>query len=591
MEATEREIYDFYSHHLEIRSHSGSQIMAFCPFHENTQTPALSLNIAGGMFECKAPTCGKKGNMVSFAKDRNIPLDTIPGWDQNQNGDNSNIIEKTWDYRDSDGTLLFQEIRFFGKQTRFRKPSPFGTKEWVWNIQNVKRVLYRQNELMNHSSSDLYVVEGPKDVDSLVNIGLNATTSPLGAKSWKSEYAQIIRKFNIIVIPDNDDDGKYYANAVSSSLAGLAPSVKVLRLPGLMHKQDITDWLEMGHTPAELAEIVKNTLEVAQTTPTSKLDAMQPISALLQQSFPADDWLVEKIWPYQARGWIAGSPGSNKTWFAMEMGFSIATGQPFLGEFPIPKPGKVLYIQQELMERHHQQRWNLMLPPKNLTPDTLELFKSNFYHITNKQILFPNDTDPLIEKIKDMDFQAIFLDSYSQSHTANENLAHEMAPVLMDLSKLQNDTGAAVIVIHHLIKSNKETSGRSIFEKIRGSSALWAWRNAVIGMTVDPQDDSKSKVQFQFQVAETPAEFIFVRENVENGFIFNRLSIEDTDEFGEKCDKIFEFLEKSKSPVSFNKISAAVKGRRDTNRKAITNMEMKGSIEYAENGYKIKFQV
>lgn len=58
-------------------------------------------------------------------------------------------------------------------------------------------------------------------------------------------------------------------------------------------------------------------------------------------------WLIRDILTEGAVGFIAGQPKSFKSWAALDMALSVASGQPFLGHFNIEKPGAVLYIQEE----------------------------------------------------------------------------------------------------------------------------------------------------------------------------------------------------------------------------------------------------
>ncbi|MCX7428817.1 MAG: hypothetical protein NTW96_24725, partial [Planctomycetia bacterium] len=56
---------------------------------------------------------------------------------------------------------------------------------------------------------------------------------------------------------DNDDAGRKHGQQVARSLQGLATSVKVVALPGLPPKGDVSDWLDDGHTVDELLAIVE----------------------------------------------------------------------------------------------------------------------------------------------------------------------------------------------------------------------------------------------------------------------------------------------------------------------------------------------
>ncbi|MBM3501672.1 MAG: DUF3987 domain-containing protein, partial [Armatimonadetes bacterium] len=55
-----------------------------------------------------------------------------------------------------------------------------------------------------------------------------------------------------VVLPDNDQPGKQHAEQVARSLYGVAATVRILLLPGLPPKGDVSDWLAAGHTAEEL---------------------------------------------------------------------------------------------------------------------------------------------------------------------------------------------------------------------------------------------------------------------------------------------------------------------------------------------------
>jgi putative DNA primase/helicase len=78
--------------------------------------------------------------------------------------------------------------------------------------------------------------------------------------SWKSRFAQDYEGANeVCIIPDNDDEGRDYAQQVAQDLAGIVPIIKIVDLPGLGPKEDLTDWIDAGGTPEEFLEIVEGT--------------------------------------------------------------------------------------------------------------------------------------------------------------------------------------------------------------------------------------------------------------------------------------------------------------------------------------------
>jgi putative DNA primase/helicase len=102
----------------------------------------------------------------------------------------------------------------------------------------------------------VYVVEGEKCVDALVELGLTATTTSGGANNWSKADGETIRRAfagrRVVVLPDNDEPGRRYAASAMRDLLQVAAEVKVLPLSGLPEHGDVVDWLADDHTVAEL---------------------------------------------------------------------------------------------------------------------------------------------------------------------------------------------------------------------------------------------------------------------------------------------------------------------------------------------------
>jgi putative DNA primase/helicase len=130
-------------------------------------------------------------------------------------------------------------------------------------------VLYRLPELLSADPAEaIYVVEGEKDVDRLRTLGFVATTNVGGASKskngrskWKPEYSQSLKGRDVVILPDNDDVGSNHAKAVAASLVGVARSVKVLRLPDLPPKGDVSDFFESGGRADQLRRLAADSPE------------------------------------------------------------------------------------------------------------------------------------------------------------------------------------------------------------------------------------------------------------------------------------------------------------------------------------------
>lgn len=58
---------EIFGEFLQMRGR-GDERMAFCVFHENTDTPSLSVNVRDGLYYCQNPACGAKGDFFDFYK-------------------------------------------------------------------------------------------------------------------------------------------------------------------------------------------------------------------------------------------------------------------------------------------------------------------------------------------------------------------------------------------------------------------------------------------------------------------------------------------------------------------------------------------
>src|SRR5262249_36342540 len=94
--------------------------------------------------------------------------------------------------------------------------------------------------------------EGEKDADRLWSIDLCATT--VAAGKWSDECVQALAGRDIIILQDNDDAGHAKAQEAAKLLQGVANTARVVLLPGLPQRGDVSDWLDMGHSKEELIE-------------------------------------------------------------------------------------------------------------------------------------------------------------------------------------------------------------------------------------------------------------------------------------------------------------------------------------------------
>ena len=166
--------------------------------------------------------------------------------------DTRKAIAATYDYTDETGKLLFQVVRYEPKDFRQRKPD--GNGKWAWKLDDTRRVLFKLPELIKGIATGhtVFVAEGEKDVLTLNQLGVIATTNPSGAGKWRSEFSQVLRGADTVVIPDRDNVGWEHVNQIGAHLSGIAARVRVLVLPD----HDVSDWVSSGGTREQFDALV-----------------------------------------------------------------------------------------------------------------------------------------------------------------------------------------------------------------------------------------------------------------------------------------------------------------------------------------------
>lgn len=247
-----------------------------------------------------------------------------------------------YDYRDERGALLFQVVRGPGK--RFRQRQPDGRGGWTWNLAGVRRVLYRLPELRAADAGrEVYVVEGEKDAETLRRFGLVATTNPQGAGKWRRDLSEPLRERDVVILPDNDEPGRKHADCVARLLAGVARSIRIVELPGLATKGDVTDWMAAGNNVERLRELVAGTPALgaprAQPAPT--------VVTLADVEPEQVEWLWAGRIPRGKLTLLDGDPGLGKSTVAYDVAARVTRGLPMPGETIGANPADVVILTHE----------------------------------------------------------------------------------------------------------------------------------------------------------------------------------------------------------------------------------------------------
>lgn len=261
------------------------------------------------------------------------------------------ILEATYLYHDADGAVRYAVFRYRqpnGKKS-FSQHPPDGKGGWVYGagcMNGVEPAPYRLPDVVASASTDepIWIVEGEKDADRLTSLGLVATTNHQGALSTDLTWPRFLRYFEsreCYILPDNDAGGRMHAAKVAAYLAPLARVVKVVALPGLAPKGDVSDWFDQGHNLDDLGRLAA---AAPVWSPDATAEAVDPFDEI---ELPPDkevvmvrlsdlrpvpvDWLWPNRIPLGKITLLAGLAKQGKSFFTMDLAARVSSGKEIPG--------------------------------------------------------------------------------------------------------------------------------------------------------------------------------------------------------------------------------------------------------------------
>jgi 5S rRNA maturation endonuclease (ribonuclease M5)/KaiC/GvpD/RAD55 family RecA-like ATPase len=384
-------------------------------------------------------------------------------------------ITDAYDYVDAGGRMLFQVVRRDDKSFRQRRPDGMGG--WVWNLKGVDRVLYRLPQVANAVGQlePVWVVEGEKDVHALERVGITATTNPMGAEKWRSEYSEALRGAQVVVCGDCDQVGRESSRAIAKALEGTAKAVKVLDLePARSDGYDVADFLSAARSedgradarcvltrwvksiplfaPAAPAERVPsaNTPSTAGTlAPSLKLHKLD-VAKMAREDPPEIPWRVEGVLADGVVTMIFSPPGEGKSLLAASFAAALAAGESIAGLGT--RKGRVVYIDAEngAWEIHRR------IKALGLPPDGVAVYEAR------EDFDLRKDGEE-VKRILDVErANVLILDSLrSLAPGLDENDSLQCEAALAPIRRYAHDQGVAVGLIHHANKGGRTYRGSS----------------------------------------------------------------------------------------------------------------------------------
>lgn len=184
--------------------------------------------------------------------------------------------------------------------------------------------------------------------------------------------------------------------------------------------------------------------------------------AFLAIDFPPIVWRIEGYLRERAILFSYGPPGSIKTFVATDAAISIASGEPFLNQFPCQR-GRVLIVQEDTLASDYQQAYlRPMLSARGLSgsdvKDTLFIAPQADFALDRNDRL--TDLCAWLESSKP---DLLILDSFYLMYSGKKE---DLLTIMKIVKKIRNKYGCAIWIIDHNRKGQGDVPGENPIDRL-----------------------------------------------------------------------------------------------------------------------------
>ena len=303
----------------------------------------------------------------------------------------------------------------------------------------------------------------------------------------------------------------------------------------------------------------------------------------LSTAGPQTQWLIEELWAEQAVGILGGEPKCCKTFLALDIAVSVASGTPCLRHFPVQKAGKVLLFPAEDSLAVVRQRLEGICKAAKRSLENLPI------EVITTPVLrldLERDTKLLTSTVQAHKPDLLILDPLIRLHRVEENDATQMAALLSYLRQLQRTCGVAIMVVHHARKgSGRGRPGQAL----RGSSELHGWGDSNLYLR---RSREKLTLTTEHRAAASCDDIELKLTDRENGALCLSIDTGAADESDAEADTSAEqrvrvALEQFDSPVSLQQVRKSCAMRTASVCAALAELTRQGVVLKQAGSYQL----
>jgi len=201
------------------------------------------------------------------------------------------------------------------------------------------------------------------------------------------------------------------------------------------------------------------------------VEPLQVVPAFAVEVPDGPAWLIENLWGEQAVGILGGAPKSGKTWLALELALAVASGQPALEHFAVPRAGPVLLFAAEDSPPMVRTRLEGLAHIQGVR---LEDVPVHLILASRLRLDTPDDQGRLADAVRKLRPRLLVLDPFVRIYgSIDENQAGDVARILGYLRELSRTHDLSILVVHHTRKAAGAAGQGGL--SLRGSGDFYAW--------------------------------------------------------------------------------------------------------------------
>lgn len=375
-----------------------------------------------------------------------------------------------FDYVDSHGEVVYRTVRIeeVGKRKRFEAQRPDGRGGWTKGIGDAPRVLYRLPEIeaakREQGKPLIVLVEGERKADKLAAWGYVATSCAFGCKGWRKAYAATLVGCAVIILPDNDDEGRSFADKAAGDIERAGGDPRIVELPDLPPKGDIVDW---AGSPADFEALIH---------PPAETFTVADLAAWGRTEPKPKPFMMPGFIPSRELTLATGAGGANKSTFGQQLATCVASGFPMLGIEVMQASALYITAEDDEDRLHWMQAHICKAVGVSLSSLAGRLHLASLRGRLGNEIatfdvegkLRPSPSYHVLRAtIERTGARLVVLDNAAHLFAGNENDRQQVTAFVNLLYSLCQDLGATVVLVAHSNKAGDSYSGST------------AWLNAV----------------------------------------------------------------------------------------------------------------